>query len=256
MALENPTGDPLDPTPDPAPEPTPPQKTAEDLARMQGALKKERERSSQLARKLEERNSKVILDDEELDPDELRAMLKERAARKGQQMLSQADAEKQWEDRRAKIAATHQAQLEEMKGSLYRVLVEEAIRRECANPANPFRLKPDAAQILINEAKLSNAIRVVDGRPMVMDGDSPATDAKGEPMAILDWIAATAQTKFPSTIMESNGAGAHSPVNGGSVVSSKKRLSEMTDAEKSAFIEAHGQEKFFELLFASSAPLR
>lgn len=224
----------------------PDSKTAQDVAKLDGALKKERERAKQLAEQLQARTSKIVLGDEELDPDEVKAAIEAHRKTQGEQMVSLAEADKRAEERITKARAAAQKDVEELKAQiaerekqLDEALVDTGIASAATNSESPVRFKDvDDVKAFIHRHNLArrNGAKIefydLDGNPL--------TNAKGDAGNWFDLMALVAAKK-PHYVVESQGTGSQPPLNGSTP---RKKKSDMSMDEKIDFITKYGEDKY------------
>lgn len=203
-------------------------------------------RREEMENELKALQERYAIDGELIDPELIRSLLDERRAREGKELIPRTEAEKEKAELREKIHAAlkkdldaRDARIGELETTLERVLIDEGIARTSSDPNLPFRLRKGAATLLTKLAKADKAFKVVDGKPVPMDGDRPMEKDDGSPAALVDWIAAKANEY--GLIEDSQGSGSQPPLNGSAP---KKRKSEMTMDDKIAYIKKYGQDAY------------
>lgn len=225
-------------------------KTDDDVARVKTALAKERERAKQLTEQLNSRSSKVTIDDEELELDELRTAVQAFRQLQQQQQQGKPDLEKEWESRKAKVVAPLQKQLTELEAQLKardaeldRAIVDTGIAAAATGADAPVRFRDvEDVRDFIRDRNLArrNGTKI---EVYELDGTTPLINSKGDPGTLADLLALIA-TKKPHWVQDSQGAGAQPSVNGASV---RMRRSEMSLDQKIEFIKKNGEDKYASL---------
>lgn len=229
----------------------PSSKTDDDVRRLDGALRKERERAKQLAEQLQQRSAKVLIGDEEYEPDEVLAAIEAQRKQLGEQVISVADADKRAEERIAKArqaAAKElealQAQIKERDAQLDAALLDTGIAAAVGSSEAPVRFLPGAledVQHFIRQHGLAKRngteIEVYE-----LDGKTPLTNGKGDRGSLYDVLALVA-SKRPHWVVESQGSNATPGANGATGTVKKKRA-DMTLEERAAMIRKVGPEAY------------
>lgn len=220
-------------------------KTERDVAKLNDALRKERERAKQLAEQAAQRSSKVVIEDQEYDVDDLKSILEEKRQRQGAETITVAEAAKRENDRLAKIKAAHEKELAETKAmiaerdaALDRALLYTGISNAATSTDAPVRFLPEAIED-VQEFIVSRRLARRNGTKIEvydLDGDTPLTNAKGEPGTLADVLAMVA-AKRPHWVQPSQGSGSQPHMNGSTA---KKRKSEMSRGDKIEYIQKYG----------------
>lgn len=226
----------------------------EDTSGLKSTLGKKERALKQLEEELKAVRERYSINGQEIDPDEVAKLLEAQRQQQGKEMLSRADAEKEWQERADKVKQglrkdidTRDGRIKELEDTLYGVLVDDGIRAAAQHPDLPFRLQDGAADWLIKAAKFDGAIKIVDGKPVPMDGDRPATNAKGELMTLADWIAAKV-AQYSWLAVASQGMGTQPAASGGGPLPNGKiKRADMTVAQKVEYVGKYGAEKFNQL---------
>ena len=230
----------------------PSSKTDEDVVRTKSALAKERERAKQLAEQLAKASGRVVIDDEELDSDEVRAAIQAYRQQQAKPPSSREDIEKEWEARKAKVLAPKLKELEdlaaqkaELERTLDSVLLDSGLQSAVNSADAPVRIRPEAVEDLVTYVRVHNLARRngKDIEVYELDGKTPLLNAKGDPGGLADLVALIASKK-PHWVYESRGSGSEPPVNGGSV---RLRRSEMSIDQKIDYIKKYGEDKYTSL---------
>ena len=101
------------------------------------------------------------------------------------------------------------------------------------------KLRPGAADVLIDNVKATRALRVHEGKVAWWNGEGPrGVDANGDPLGISDYVAAMVKDR-PLLRVESTGSGAHES-SGRASTGQNKLSSQMSNAEKDAFVKQNG----------------
>ena len=233
-------------------------KTAADVERSQNALRKERERATQLAKQLDEAQrgkSKIIVGEDELDEDQIAALWLEKKKQAGQQTLTREEADRLADDRaNKKLKAkedSHRQELETERTSRIAaeadrdsVLIDDRLRAAATDATLPFRMRPEAIDDLVAFVHDKKLARVEGRRLIALDGagdllGSASNDSEAA-AELIQYIITT--YKKPHWLFDSQGTGAPPNANSGNGHArfGQKKRSEMTPAEKGEYIEKYG----------------
>lgn len=216
----------------------------EDTAGLKSALQKERAeraaRDKELARfkgidpddyatlkaRDEELRQKKLIDEGKVEE-----LLNERIGR----------AKTEWEKERESLTNA----LKTRDAELDRLLIDKGIESIVLSANTKYPIEPSALEEIQMHARFGKfpLKRTDDGRVVVMDGDRPRYGKDGKEMEIEEWLGDLAAQK-PHLFKQSKGAGTTKGTGGGTPT--VKRCDEMSDAEKAAFIEEHGEPAYRE----------
>ncbi len=178
-------------------------KTERDVAKLNDALRKERESRKRDAEALAARSGKIQIGDNEYDPDELAPIIEAHRSRQGAETITVAEATKRENDRIAKVKAALEKERDEFKtqvserdAQLDRALLHTAITGAATGADAPVRFKdPEDVKDYIVSRNLArrngDKIEVFE-----LDGVTPLSNAKGEAGTVADLLALVASKKY------------------------------------------------------------
>ncbi len=223
-----------------------PVKTERDVAKLNDALRKERERAKALATQVEQRSGKVTIGEQEYELDEIAPIVEAHRSRQGAETITVAEATKRENDRIAKVKAAlekerddFKAQVADRDAQLDRALLYTGISNAATSSDAPVRFLEDAIEDVQEFVVSRKMARRVGDRIEFYEpgGEVPLTNAKGEPGTFAD-VLAFVSSKRPHWVKASQGANSQPHMNG---ATSKKKRSEMNRSEKIAYLSKFGE---------------
>jgi hypothetical protein len=155
-------------------------------------------------------------------------------------------SEGRWEDVKKRLADSHAKELEKWTGEVSkrdRVIEQLTVENELSAAI-------DKAGILPEHRKAVRALLRVEAKPTVQwDGDAPK-GVMGD-VAIAEYVESWAKTDEAAYYLPSSGANGSGAKGGGGGGAGRKPFKEMSEGDKIAFIEKHGQEEYIKHMLAT-----
>lgn len=206
----------------------------EDTSGLKNALEAERKSAKEAKAALKRYDG--------LDPEEYQR-LKEAADAADQAKLQN---EGKWEEMKDRLSKAHAKELEKYTGEVSkRDRVIEQLTVE-----NELNAAIEKAGVLPEHRKAVRALLRVEANPSVSwEGDTP----KGQmgDVAIAEYVESWAKSDEAAYYVKSDAGSGSGAKGGGGGGAGRKPFKEMTESDKIAFIEKHGQEEYFKHMIAT-----
>jgi hypothetical protein len=206
-----------------------------DTSGLKSALEKERKAAKEAAAALKKYDG--------VDVEEFARLKEEREAAEAAKLQTEG----KWEEMKKRLSDSHAKELEKYTGEVSkRDRVIEQLTVE-----NELTLAIEKAGILPEHRKAVRALLKMEARPTVAwDGDSPK-GLMGD-VAIAEYVESWAKTDEAAYYLPSSGAnGSGAKGGGGGGGAGRKPFKEMSEGDKIAFIEKHGQEEYIKHMLAT-----
>lgn len=222
----------------------------EDLTGLKSAL--ERQKADRKAAEQQFKDLKDRFGD--LDPDKAREALKKIQELEDKKLIDAGKLDEVLNQRTERMRADHENQIGAFRKSTETLTKErDVLSSQLSELLIDNALKDAAVKAGVKPTAIADAVlrgkqlyRLKDGKPVPMRGENIVYGKNpNEPMPMEEWLSGMA-TEAPHWFEESNGGGAGNK-GGGKPGATKKKRSEMTNAEKSAFISEYGSTEYLKL---------